>query len=75
MQKTTHAYRRCHVCGTFCEAQTLVRRCSRCDKPFAPFYYFDDKFSPVLNASGLRAPDLDGQWRPIQGLTAYWAMD
>lgn len=70
-----HAFRRCHICGTFCEAQKQVRKCTSCGKPFAPFYYFKDEFSPVQYDGGLRSPDLEGQWRPIQGLTAYWQMD
>ncbi|MBX3023218.1 MAG: hypothetical protein KF799_16205 [Bdellovibrionales bacterium] len=74
MQKT-HAYRRCHVCGATCEAPSQVRHCSSCKKPFAPFYYFNDQFSPVQYDAGLRPTALEGEWRPIQGLTAYWQMD
>ncbi|HMN67218.1 MAG TPA: hypothetical protein PKC28_01645 [Bdellovibrionales bacterium] len=73
--KAMNAYRRCHVCGTTCEEKSQIRRCTKCGKSFAPFFYFDDKFSPVLNAGGMRPPDLAGQWRPIHGLTAYWQPD
>jgi hypothetical protein len=66
------AYRRCHLCGSVCEEPKNVRRCSDCGKPFAPFYYFNDEFTPVLTEGELRPPLLDGQWRPIHGLTAYW---
>lgn len=75
MQKTTYAFRRCHVCSTLCEAQYQVRRCQECGKPFAPFYYYNDQFQPIQLESGLRPPYREGEWRPIQGLTAYWAMD
>ena len=66
------SYRRCHICGTLCESNSQIRKCSDCGKPFAPFYYFNDQFTPVLYEGGLRAPELPGQWRPLQGLTAYW---
>lgn len=73
--QSTRAFRRCHVCGATCESSAQIRRCSDCGKPFAPFYYFDDKFSPIPLDQGLRAPDVKGQWRPIRGLTAYWQPD
>ena len=70
------AYRRCHVCGTICEHEDEVKRCGECGKPFAPFYYYDDHQSPIYTAQDLRArPPGEDQWRPIQGLTAYWAAD
>jgi hypothetical protein len=69
------AYRRCHMCGTLCEAAAQIRKCTECHKPFAPFYYFNDQFIPVQNEGGLRPPDIEGQWRPIHGLTAYWQTD
>ena len=70
------AYRRCHLCLTFCEHDGEVKRCDGCGKPFAPFYYYDDHQAPVLSAQGLRpAPRVEGEWRPIQGLTAYWSAD
>jgi hypothetical protein len=70
MQKL--AFRRCHLCGFVCEEPAAVKRCGECGKPFAPFYYFNDEFTPVLTEGELRPPNLDGQWRPIHGLTAYW---
>ena len=70
------AYRRCHLCGHICESpQQTVRRCQKCHKAFAPFYYFNDQFTPIQAEGGLRPPDLEGQWRPLQGLTAYWQSD
>lgn len=75
MPRHIFAYRRCHICGSTCESKRQVRRCTACGKPFAPFYYFDDQFTPVLYEGGLRPPDLEGQVRPILGLTAYWRMD
>jgi hypothetical protein len=69
------AYRRCHICGGVCEAPKNVRRCSQCGKPFAPFYYFNDEYTPILTEGELRPPSLAGQWKPIHGLTAYWQSD
>ena len=73
--ESTISVRRCHVCGHVCEDARRVRRCDECGKPFAPFYYYQDEFAPVALDQGLRAPDLPGRYRPIQGLTAYWQMD
>ena len=70
-----HVYRRCHVCDYVCDAPQNIRRCLGCKKPFAPFYYFNDEFTPVLTEGELRPPELEGQWRPIHGLTAYWQID
>lgn len=67
------AYRRCHVCGNFCEHDGEVKRCGACDKPFAPFYYYDDHQTPIANTAELRP--VTTPWRPIQGLTAYWTVD
>ncbi len=75
MQSRLYAYRRCHVCGHICEAPRQVRQCDGCGKPFAPFYYFNDQFTPIMNEGNLRPMELDGQWRPLQGLTAYWQLD
>jgi hypothetical protein len=75
MQPKTSAFRRCHVCGTICEAPAQVLKCESCGKPFAPFYYFNDQFTPIANEGNLRPMDLTGEWRPIQGLTAYWSFD
>lgn len=72
---STLAIRRCHVCGTICEAQAKVRSCTQCGKPFAPFFYFNDQFTPVQNEGGLRPQVLIGEWKPLQGLTAYWQTD
>lgn len=72
---STHAYRRCHICGALCEGAMQVKSCTACGKPFAPFYYFNDKFTPVQGEGSLRPPHIEGQWRPLQGLTAYWQAD
>lgn len=75
MPQKTRAFRRCHVCGSTCEALAPIRQCDSCGKPFAPFYYFNDQFSPIVNEGNLRPMELNGEWRPIQGLTAYWSLD
>ncbi len=64
--------RRCHVCGHTTEAKHNIKRCNYCKKPFAPFYYFDDKSKPILADCTLRPTALQGEWGAIQGLTAYW---
>ena len=70
-----HAFRRCHICGSVCVAPKNVRRCEDCGKPFAPFYYFNDEYTPVMAEGELRPEPLNGEWRPIHGLTAYWQID
>ena len=75
MSAALRAYRRCHVCGNTCEGEGQIRRCTKCNKAFAPFFYFNDRHAPVHNASGLRPPGVEGEWRPIHGLTAYWQPD
>lgn len=64
--------RRCHICGHTTEADHNIQRCGECDKPFAPFYYFDDQSKPILADCTLRPPAMQGEWKAIQGLTAYW---
>lgn len=64
--------RRCHICNHCSESESAVYKCSQCGKLFAPFFYFDDKRKPVQADYTLRPMNLNGQWRPIQGLTAYW---
>lgn len=70
-----HSFRRCHICGSVGHSPKNIRKCGDCGKPFAPFYYFNDEFTPVLTEGELRPPLLEGQWRPIHGLTAYWQVD
>jgi hypothetical protein len=54
------------------EASEHIKKCGDCGKPFAPFYYYDDQAKPVLADCTIRPPALQGEWGPIQGLTAYW---
>jgi hypothetical protein len=76
MSSGIFAFRRCHVCGSVGNSpKKCVAKCSRCGKPFAPFYYFNDEFTPIVSEGELRPPDLEGQWRPIHGLTAYWQIE
>jgi hypothetical protein len=75
MLSTLHAFRRCHVCGSVGHAPKHITKCVSCGKPFAPFYYFNDEHTPVASESELRPPDMEGEWRPIHGLTAYWKID
>ena len=72
MSEPVHV-RRCHMCGGINEADDgFVDTCEHCGKSLAPFYYFDDRFSVPPSDLVIRSPRLDGEYRPIQGLTAYW---
>jgi hypothetical protein len=72
MEAPAH-YRRCHVCGYLNVAKTQpVAKCGDCGKSLAPFFYFDDRFTTVPGDGTLRPPRLQGEYNPIQGLTAYW---
>lgn len=64
--------RRCHVCNQCSESENTIYKCIHCGKHFAPFFYFDDKKKPVQGDYTLRPLSLDGEWRPIEGLTVYW---
>ena len=65
-------YRRCHICGCVTERDAEIEKCSSCGKPVAPFVYYDDKSTPVPTDIDKRTLFLDGEFRPIIGLTAYW---
>lgn len=72
MDKPTH-YRLCHRCGYLnAHKETPVLYCAECNKSLSPFYYFDDRFTKVMSETEVRAPRLDGEYSPIQGLTVYW---
>lgn len=72
MKEPIH-YRRCHVCGSVnMKDGDPVDRCSHCNKSLAPFFYFNDRFKVVLGDETLRPPMMEGEYSPIQGLTAYW---
>lgn len=68
--------RRCHVCGDVTENTTEpVYQCSHCGKHFSPFFYFDEKLSPINADFTLRPLPLPGQFWPVQGLSAYWDLN
>lgn len=71
MKKPVH-FRRCHICGHVNEHARPIQKCGNCNKSLAPFYYFDEKFIPVLSDFNMRPPSIQGAYGPIQGLTAYW---
>jgi len=72
MPKPIH-FRRCHVCGRTTHRQgVLVKRCDHCHKSLAPFYYFDDRFTATQAEGTLRPKLVEGELRPIQGLTVFW---
>ena len=72
MANRYHQFRRCHVCGGVSVSQERVEECGNCGKPIAPFYYFDDRISPVLSEGGRRPPFDQKRMNPLLGLTAYW---
>ena len=70
-------FRRCHVCGS--TNQSLGERvytCQHCGQSFIPFFYFDERFTPVMDEAILRSSNTSDKnnykYTPIQGLTAYW---
>ena len=66
-------FRRCHICGALCETKDdHVHRCHQCDKPFAKFQYYDDRFTAVYADSAERPHYKDSEYIPIQGLTVHW---
>lgn len=76
-QKTLSCYlRRCHICESVTEALGgPVARCCNCQKPMAPFYFFDDFSSPVYSDSEVRPDWLVGERRALYGFTASWLND
>lgn len=72
MANESRHFRRCHVCGDVTVCDKRVEECSHCGKPIAPFYYFDDRTSPVLSDNMERPPYSVKQMNPLLGLTAYW---
>ena len=72
MDKPVHI-RRCHMCGAINEVEAgKVEQCRNCDKPLAPFYYFDDRLMAIPTDSELRRDLAEREYAPIHGLTAYW---
>lgn len=66
-------FRKCHVCGSISEkSEEPVKKCSKCEKSLAPFFYFDDHTKVTLSDMHLRPPLLDGEFLPIHGLTVVW---
>jgi hypothetical protein len=74
MKKGPVHYRRCHVCGnvTWSASSERVSKCYHCAKSLAPFYYFDDRFSPIVGDETIRPKLLSNEFQPLLGLTAYW---
>jgi hypothetical protein len=70
---STHI-RRCHLCNsvTECDGGDLVKACHSCNKPMAPFYFFDDQDVAPHSDFGLRPARIPGKVRPVLGFTAYW---
>lgn len=70
--------RKCHVCGELNEAETEIKRCCGCKKPFMPTNYF----SKVHDANGLNKNEDDdalydhcsdlNEKDLIKGLTVIW---
>lgn len=72
MENLVH-YRRCHVCdATSKNSDSRVMKCTSCGKSYPKFFYFDDKFLPVQSDFTLRPPLIEGEYKPIYGLTSFW---
>lgn len=66
-------FRRCHMCDHVNEVSgDKLEYCECCGKSFAPFFYFDDRYTSVLSDLSMRPPLIQGEYTPIQGLTVYW---
>ena len=68
-------FRRCHHCFGVSETEgAQIERCSHCEKPMAPFYFFNDAEVMPLSESELRPADerRSGERVPVRGFTAYW---
>jgi ribosomal protein L37AE/L43A len=75
MARVKTYFRRCHVCErvTGRSAHEHIERCEHCQKPFAKFSYFDDRYSPVATDNHLRPVFADGEFEPVRGLTVHWS--
>lgn len=72
MDRPAH-YRRCHVCDHINVINTHpVLKCAGCNRSLAPFYYFDDRLTPIPSEGTERPPHIKSEYHPIQGLTVYW---
>ena len=65
--------RRCHRCGhTSSKDENSVEVCDSCQRPFSPFYYYDDKYTATLSDCTLRPALIENEFAPIRGLTVFW---
>ncbi len=69
-------FRRCHICQHLNETTPeRANYCQRCSKSLSRFFYFDERiliFFDNQNYHQMDKPLISGQYRPIQGLTAFW---
>ena len=66
-------FRRCHFCGKISHRLgEQVLRCDHCQKSLSRFYFYDDRLTTIYGDITLRPPVVNGEVRPIQGLTVYW---
>ncbi|MCB0412283.1 MAG: hypothetical protein KDD22_07140 [Bdellovibrionales bacterium] len=65
-------FRRCHVCDHVTQSDQTIMKCEHCHKSLAPFFYFDEKSITPPSDLQMRPKSLEGEYSPIQGLTAYW---
>ncbi|MCB0349492.1 MAG: hypothetical protein KDD37_11700 [Bdellovibrionales bacterium] len=70
-KKQTH-FRRCHVCGTTSEHAKWVDRCAKCNKVFAPYFYYDEESVEAITEHLQRAPRMLGEYAPIIGISTVW---
>ena len=78
-------FRRCHICGSLNHSkESLVEKCSHCQKSLAPFVFFDEKKAMGLSDESPDSPNKKAPsykitrlatetiYPPIWGLTVYW---
>ena len=65
-------YRRCHVCDCVNGSDEPVLECLDCHKVMAPFFFFDVRRSKIYSDRPFDKVNVEGKYRPIEGLTAFW---
>ena len=85
MNKLLH-FRRCHLCNHVnMTKEKVVKKCQKCNKHLAPYYYFDERklYQILQKKSALpnsyvrafiqkRQGRQNERYPPLQGLSAYW---
>ena len=65
-------YRRCHVCNCVSRDNEPILKCQECAMQMAPFFYFDVRRTRVYADAPFDNTAQEEEYRPIEGLTAFW---